>query len=97
MEAVQAARKFYSATISHKAVIPISPHPIGGHHLLRLLQRQLDRRKPGLSLRDGWGGLHDHLKSGWGHLDRGVLIGKVYGHLSREHPRQMANKLDAAF
>ena len=32
-----------------------------------------------------------------GHLDGGVLIGKVYGHLSREHPRQMAKKLDAAF
>jgi hypothetical protein len=32
-----------------------------------------------------------------GHLDGGVLIGKVYGHLSREHPRKMDRKSDAAF
>jgi len=28
-----------------------------------------------------------------GHQDGGVLIGKVYGHLSNEHPRRMAEKL----
>ena len=32
-----------------------------------------------------------------GHRDKGVLIARVYGHLSREHPQQMAKKLDAAF
>lgn len=32
-----------------------------------------------------------------GHRDGGVLIGKVYGHLSREHPTRMARKLDNAF
>jgi integrase len=32
-----------------------------------------------------------------GHLDGGVLIGKLYGHLSREHPQAMAKKLDAKF
>jgi hypothetical protein len=27
----------------------------------------------------------------------GMLIGKLYGHLSREHPQAMAKKLDAKF
>jgi hypothetical protein len=32
-----------------------------------------------------------------GHLDGGVLIGKLYGHLSCEHPQAMAKRLDAKF
>jgi integrase len=32
-----------------------------------------------------------------GHRDGGVLIGKLYGHLDREHPQAMAKKLDAKF
>ncbi len=32
-----------------------------------------------------------------GHRDGGVLIGRLYGHLDREHPQKMAKKLDAKF
>ncbi len=32
-----------------------------------------------------------------GHRDGGVLIGRLYGHLSRGHPQQMAKKLDVGF
>ena len=29
-----------------------------------------------------------------GHQDGGILIGKVYGHLSNEHARRQAQKVD---
>ena len=32
-----------------------------------------------------------------GHLDGGLLIGKLYGHLSCEHPQAIAKRLDAKF
>ena len=32
-----------------------------------------------------------------GHRHGGVLIGRLYGHLSREHPQQMAKRLDQGF